>query len=72
MTTTTRQLPPPVKEETRAKYVGKVGLLDFGGLLVNVAIDDIRYRYGNIDVLVHPVSGAGTRWVQADKLLKVN
>jgi hypothetical protein len=59
---------PPVNQEAREAYVGKYGRLSTGGMLFNVKIKDIRNRYGNLDVLVTPMSGSGEKWVQVHRI----
>jgi hypothetical protein len=49
-------------------YKGKWGSVDVDGLLVDVKVTDARNRYGHLDLLVSPVSGAGERWLEHHKV----
>ena len=54
------------------KHIGSVRTLNDGsGLDFPVKVLDLRTRWGTIDAQVTPVGGAGTRWVQTDKLGRV-
>lgn len=52
-------------------YLNKVGYVDFGGgsdpVEVEVGIVDVRVSYGNVQFLVRPVAGRGTKWCSADR-----
>ena len=41
------------------------------GFFVRVFIRDARVRYGDLDYLVEPVCGSGTKWVAQYKLTNV-
>jgi len=52
--------------------LGSVWALNDGsGLNFPVKVLDLRTRWGTIDAQVTPVGGAGTRWVQIDRLGRV-
>jgi hypothetical protein len=52
--------------------LGSVWALNDGsGLNFPVKVLDLRKRWDMIDAQVTPVGGAGTRWVQTDKLGRV-
>lgn len=52
------------------QYVGKVGQIVTGALIVDVNILDVKQAYGNIRYKVTPVSGSGEVWVENVKLKK--
>jgi len=60
--------PPPPSDDVRRDYVGHTASLPIEGLTVTVFCNDVRNRYGNLDVLVTPMEGDGERWVKADRL----
>lgn len=43
--------------------VGRTGMFSSGGLSFGVTIHDARVRFGEVDYLITPVSGLGTKWV---------
>ncbi len=45
--------------------------LNIEGLTVHVRLLDVKQVFGRVDVLVTPVNGAGQKWVQSDKLVKI-
>ena len=48
------------------KYVGQSGnYAATKGMVVNVDVINVRDRYGDIDLLIRPVSGYGMIWVRA-------
>lgn len=47
--------------EARA-MLDQVGILDLGGLRVEVLIVDVREVYGRVDFLVTPIAGSGQVW----------
>lgn len=44
--------------------VGKIGTVSFDDLEIAVKIHKERFRYGRLDVLVRPIAGSGSRWVE--------
>lgn len=58
---TTRELAALIGKTTTVRVPGWHNL-DFEVLVV-----DARLRYGNLDVLVHPVAGFGEQWICADR-----
>ena len=44
--------------------VGMIGTISFDDLEVSVKIHKERFRYGRLDVLVRPITGSGSRWVE--------
>ena len=54
------------------QMVGKsADYLAGNGLTFRVFIRDARVRYGDVDYLVEPVCGTGTKWVAQYKLTNV-
>lgn len=49
-------------------YVGQTGRLALDGLTVQIKVTDARVRFGHVDLLLTPVAGDGTRWVQSDRV----
>jgi len=47
------------------------GLLDVGGLGVEVRVIDVRTVYGRVQYLVEPVAGRGRRWVEAHRVVRI-
>jgi hypothetical protein len=48
--------------------VGKVGTISIDELEVAVKVHKERFRYGRLDVLVRPIVGSGTKWVEFHKI----
>lgn len=65
---TTRTAPKPSPEAV-AEFKGQVFELPVGDLSFLVRVRDVRNRFGHVDVLVDPLKGTGTQWVQADRLV---
>lgn len=63
-----KPMPPPPSDDVREAYVGHSAAINMDGLSVYVYCNDVRNRYGNLDVLVSPMSGDGEKWVRADRL----
>ena len=54
------------------KHIGSVRTLNDGsGLNFPVKVLDLRPRWGKIDAQVTPIGGAGTRWVEINRLGEV-
>jgi hypothetical protein len=49
-------------------YRGRVGLMNVDDLKVEVRVTDARLRFGHLDLLVTPVSGQGTRWIEQHRI----
>lgn len=50
-------------------YVGKKGLLNFGGTIaIEITSKDAREVFGRLDVLVEPVAGTGEAWVAESRV----
>lgn len=45
-------------------YTNVNAFIEHNDLEFPVVITSARYRYGHLDLLVTPVGGAGSRWVQ--------
>ena len=45
-------------------YCGLSGSILHGELRIDVEVIDARQRYGHLDLLVTPISGDGSRWVE--------
>lgn len=52
-------------KEQITKYVGQKGIIQLGGLKVEVDILDFKMSYGRERFLVTPVSGEGEVWVES-------
>lgn len=50
-------------------YVGKRGLFSCRGLRFPVDILDSRARWGRIDLLITPVGGEGSIWVESQSVI---
>lgn len=48
--------------------VGREGMLPYGGISIAIRIKAIRWNFGRWDVLVAPIAGTGTMWVQAQSI----
>lgn len=53
---------------TMADMIGQTGTIDADGFRIPVRIDDARMAFGRTDVLVTPIHGSGTRWVDASRV----
>lgn len=64
-------MPVPTESEVSA-YVGRSGTLPVqfssGALGIEVRVLDAREAYGRIDILIEPLYGAGSVWVQSHKV----
>lgn len=49
-------------------YIGKTAVYAINELSVEVEIIDARTRFGHLDLLVQPITGSGTRWVERKNL----
>lgn len=49
----------------KTKLIGKLAMVNIGGLCVDVEIVDYKTSYGKDRWLVKPVSGEGKIWVEA-------
>ena len=51
-----------------SQNIDKVGRVDLEGLKVQVMVVDARMSYGQMQYQIQPVSGAGAKWVMADRV----
>lgn len=51
-------------QELLAKYIGTVGYLSVQSSRVNFRVLNAKREYGNLRLLVEPISGEGTFWTQ--------
>lgn len=51
-----------------AALIGLEALLHVDALRVPVSIDDVKNSYGVTRYLVAPIAGAGSQWVNADRV----
>jgi len=51
--------------------IGKTAFMTLDDLTVSVRINDVRVRFGHIDLLVEPVNGSGTKWVEQHRVTTV-
>ena len=47
---------------------GMIAKMDVEKMTINVKVQDIRVRFGHVDVLVTPVNGAGEQWVENHRI----
>lgn len=60
---------PKVGAEVIERYLNKEATIELvAGLHFNVLIKDVKFRYGNVDVLITPHSGFGEKWVLSDRV----
>jgi len=50
------------------QYKDRTGQITIENLTVDVQIKDARLRFGHIDLLVTPVLGAGSQWVEQHRV----
>lgn len=48
--------------------VGKTALVRFEKVKVLCSVLDSRYQYGRTDLLVEPVGGSGSQWVERSRI----
>jgi hypothetical protein len=48
--------------------IGRPARLRCDGLLVDVTVMDVKMSYGKARLLVQPIAGVGTVWVEMDRL----
>lgn len=46
------------------EYMGKVGHVYYGNLVVDVRVKDIQVKFGKASYLVEPVAGTGEMWLE--------
>jgi hypothetical protein len=52
-----------------AKYIDQVGAYHgIPGLVIEVTVIDARVSWGQVQLQIQPVSGSGSKWVNADSL----
>lgn len=52
------------------RWVGMTGRYNFGGeFVVDVTVLNVRERFGDVDYHIAPVSGTGSKWVAAHKVI---
>jgi len=54
--------------ETMSRLIGAEGYIRDRGMDVNVRVIDARQSYGNIHVLIAPLSGSGSTWTTAESV----
>ena len=47
---------------------GMTAKMDVEKMTINVKVQDIRVRFGHVDVLVPPVHGHGEQWVENHRI----
>jgi hypothetical protein len=61
-------------KEKYTEYLGKVGSIEWKAphskysLLVDVKVEQIDWSFGNTRLLVRPVAGEGSKWINADTI----
>jgi hypothetical protein len=63
-----RLSPKPTTLPKPASQVGQIGTLTLGRLKVRVRVLKTRINYGQLQLRVRPVSGAGEAWIAARRL----
>jgi hypothetical protein len=58
------------KTAVEARTIAGEGYIQFGKMKIKVKVIDARKSYGRDDVLITPVSGSGSQWVDAIRLHK--
>ncbi len=48
---------------TMAEFLSRTGIYRIDGLNVKIIVNDCRERFGNLDFLIEPISGDGSKWV---------
>ncbi len=46
-----------------AEFIGRTAIFPLGGMNVTIKITDCRERFGNLDFLIVPLEGSGSKWV---------
>lgn len=46
------------------EYLGKIGLVYYGDMQVEVRVKDIQYKFGRPSFLVEPIAGEGQMWLE--------
>lgn len=49
-------------------YVGQTGRFTVNGLTIQIKVQDARVRFGHVDLLLTPVAGNGSRWVESTRV----
>jgi hypothetical protein len=57
-----------VTAREQAALLDRTGTLTLEGLEVEVIVQDVRTRFGTVDVLVSPTQGRGQKWVTLDRV----
>lgn len=51
------------------ELLSRTGWLEVGdGFTIEVIIEDVRTRFGGVDVQVKPLEGRGLKWISFDRL----
>jgi hypothetical protein len=51
-----------------AQHIGQLGSYYIPGLVIEVTVIDARMSWGQVQLQIQPVSGSGSKWVNADSL----
>jgi hypothetical protein len=51
-----------------AKLLGQLGSYYIPGLVIEVTVIDARMSWGQVQLQIQPVSGSGSKWINADSL----
>jgi hypothetical protein len=60
-----------VEKVNPRSLIGKTAAMTLDDLTVSVRINDVRTRFGHIDLLVQPVNGSGEKWVERHRVTTV-
>lgn len=57
-----------VQKVNPKSLIGATGTYEVDELTVGITIKDARVRFGHIDLLVEPIEGSGTQWVEKHRV----
>lgn len=52
--------------------IGAIGVVEADGLVVGVRVVETRRNFGRVDLLVTPLCGQGSTWVQGSRFRKAD
>ena len=53
------------------KYLGEKVKVRFEKIIVHCYVQDVRQAFGRTDLLVSPVEGAESQWVEENRVFKI-
>jgi hypothetical protein len=71
MTIPTKRQAPPVPLDVAERLMDRTGLYseDGGKLTFWVQITNVRMRWGHVDVLIKPLKGQGSKWIDVERMV---